>query len=629
MVGALVVAVSLGGARPVAVPVTVVVVLLAIGVVVAPRPGGGTGLRTMSRWVPLMVAILVTSSWRSHEGAVDRAPVAAGVVDSVVVLRSDPIWNRGAVEVTVAAGDIELLASGRGAVASCLVELLAGERAVLTGAVEGRGPQDVWLARLGVHGQLAVDRCTPVDAGSWPNRWANHVRRSIEGGATFGRERTALYVGLVYGDDRNQSVGMADDFRRTGLGHLLAVSGQNVAFVLAVAAPLLRRLPRMGRVGAALALLGLFATMTRFEPSVLRAVTVAGGAVVAEALGRPSESLRLLGLAVVALVLIDPTLTGALGFQLSVAASAGIIVLSRPIERLVPGPRPVAEALAVTASAQLAVAPLLLVTFGELPVVSLPANLLAGPAAGFVMMWGSTAGILAGVAGGWVAQLINLPTGLALWWLETVARTGARVPLGTLGGRHLVTLVVLGVGLVGLSRHAPDRSMVARLLRAGMVARLLRAGMVARLLRAGMVARLLRAGIVAVLLLPGVSGLGDEPAAGVVAVDGGARLWRGAGGGVVLEIDGRTAADRVLAALRERSVERLDLVVVTSPSRNAGRAVRDLGSRLEIRGVWVPERHHVRGGYSPESGEVLDVGGVRVTAVSAGERLEVEVGLPP
>ncbi len=613
MVGLAVVMCGVGVNRPAPVPAGVVVALLVSATVLAPRPGAGSGARALSRWVPLLVAVLVAASGRSHEVVSADTPAAAGAVDGLVVFRSDPVWNRGAAEATVVMADVELLATGRRGVAACLSGRLAGERAVLSGSVVGRGPDDVWLGRLGVQGRLAVDRCTPVDGGAWPSRLANAVRRAIERGATFGPERTALYVGLVYGDDRNQSIGLADDFRRTGLGHLLAVSGQNVAFVLAVAAPLLRRLDRVGRVAAAIGLLSLFATMTRFEPSVLRAVTVAGGAVVAQALGRPAETLRLLGLAVVVLVMIDPMLVSALGFQLSVAASAGIIVLSRPIERLLPGPRPVAEALSVTAAAQLAVAPLLLATFGELPVASLPANLLAGPAAGFVMMWGSTAGIVAGLAGGWVAELLNLPTAVALWWLETVARVGARVPLGSLSSRHLAALVVLGCAVTVWSRPrsaelAPSGEGPGGGRRTSLV---------------------LRSAMVLVILLPGISELRSRPGVGAATVDGGAQLWQGSRGGIVLQVDGRTDAGRVLASLRERGVERLDLVVVSSPSRAAGRAVADLRSRLEIRGVWAPERHQVRGGYSPVRGEVLEVGGVRVTVVSTDERLVIQVDRPP
>ena len=88
-------------------------------------------------------------------------------------------------------------------------------------------------------------------------------------------ERRALYAGFVLGDDRGQPVEITDDFRASGLSHLLVVSGQNVAFVLALVSPLLRRLRLGWRLVAGLALLLLFGVLTRWEPSVLRAEAMA------------------------------------------------------------------------------------------------------------------------------------------------------------------------------------------------------------------------------------------------------------------------------------------------------------------------------------------------------------------
>ena len=86
----------------------------------------------------------------------------------------------------------------------------------------------------------------------------------------------ALARGLVIGDDRDEPPAMIERFRRSGLSHLTAVSGENVAFVLAAAGPLLRRLRPSSRWAATLALIGWFVALTRFEPSVLRAGVMAG-----------------------------------------------------------------------------------------------------------------------------------------------------------------------------------------------------------------------------------------------------------------------------------------------------------------------------------------------------------------
>ena len=120
-------------------------------------------------------------------------------------------------------------------------------------------------------------------------------------------------------------------------------------------------------------------------------------------MGRPSSRLRVLALAVTVLLLIDPLLVHSVGFLLSVGACVGIAVLARPLTDLLPGPRGLITPLAVTMAAQVGVAPVLVPVFGGVPVASLPANLLAVPAAGPVMMWGLAAGLPAGVLGGTVA----------------------------------------------------------------------------------------------------------------------------------------------------------------------------------------------------------------------------------
>ena len=98
---------------------------------------------------------------------------------------------------------------------------------------------------------------------------------------------------------------------------------------MALAAPLLRRLRLAARTGTALAIVVVFAAMTRFEPSVLRATAMAAIALLATFGGRPASTLRVLAYAVVALLLVDPFLVHSVGFALSCGASAGIGLFAR------------------------------------------------------------------------------------------------------------------------------------------------------------------------------------------------------------------------------------------------------------------------------------------------------------
>jgi len=230
----------------------------------------------------------------------------------------------------------------------------------------------------------------------------------------------------VIGDDRNEPETMITDFRASGLSHLTAVSGQNIAYLLAAAAPLLRRLRPWPRWMATIGLLSWFVVLTRFEPSVLRAGVMAAIAATGFVLGRDRPPLRTLLLAIIALVFVDPMLVWSVGFWLSVGATAGVALLATPLAGFLPGPRWFTVAAAVTLAAEAGVAPVSLLVFGTLPVVSLPANLLAVPVAGFVMLYGLPAGLLAGALGGRLGTIIQLPSALGTRWVATVATLAAR-----------------------------------------------------------------------------------------------------------------------------------------------------------------------------------------------------------
>jgi competence protein ComEC len=169
-------------------------------------------------------------------------------------------------------------------------------------------------------------------------------------------------------------------------------------------------------------------------------------------LGRPASTIRLLALAVAAMVLIDPLLVWSVGWWLSVGATAGIAALAAPLAARLPGPRAVAQALAVTVAAQIGVAPVAVSAFGGVPVASVPANLLAVPVAGPLMMWGLPAGVVAGVAPA-VAPVLHVPTRLGVRWIALVARVGAGAPLGELNAAGMVGVaaVVLAVVVVRIA----------------------------------------------------------------------------------------------------------------------------------------------------------------------------------
>jgi competence protein ComEC len=221
--------------------------------------------------------------------------------------------------------------------------------------------------------------------GSAMMRAANRMRRSlVDGVQSMPHDLRALFTGLVIGDDREQSREMINDFRASGLSHVCAVSGQNVAYLLAMLAPFLSRLGRGARWWVTLFVIAWFVVLTRGEPSVLRAAVMAGLVATNAAIGSSMNARSILACTVMVLLVVDPMLAWSVGFALSVGATAGLAWVSAWLGKVVGGRGVVAATLA----AQVGTTPIQMLVFGYVPVVSLIANPLAVGVSGAVMMFG-------------------------------------------------------------------------------------------------------------------------------------------------------------------------------------------------------------------------------------------------
>lgn len=378
-------------------------------------------------------------------------PDRLGHFDGIACLMTDPAPVSGAIVAVVELDGERFETWARGSPRRRLAPHLAGECAAMVGerrALTGTNGRRAAIRH--VVGGFDIESVGDWTAGGGLDRASNRVRRLFARGAALLRAPDdALFAGLVIGDDRNEPTTMIDDFRNSGLAHLTAVSGQNVAFVLAAAAPLLRRARPWLRWLLTVGLIAWFVALTRFEPSVLRAGVMAGIAATGVVLGREKPPGRVLALAVGMLVLVDPLLVWSVGFWLSVGATAGVALLATRLATYVPGPDWIAIPAGVTLGAQIGVAPVSLLVFGTLPIVSLPANLLAVPVAGMVMLYGLPAGLSAGALGPGpvpgLATILQLPSGLGTRWVATIAALGARLepaaPIAMAGWAGVVAFV--------------------------------------------------------------------------------------------------------------------------------------------------------------------------------------------
>jgi len=211
-----------------------------------------------------------------------------------------------------------------------------------------------------------------------------------------------LLPGLSIGDTSVVSPELTAAMRDAGLGHLTAVSGANCAIVVA----LVLRTASWGRAARALRLvlallaLGLFVLLVTPEPSVQRASAMAALALLARAAGRRASGMGVLACAVSGLLVVDPWLSLDAGFALSALATAGLLLLARPIARVLSRALParLAAVLSVPLAAQLGCAPVLALLDPSFSLLSVPANVLAEPAAAAGTVLGLVACLLCSLA---------------------------------------------------------------------------------------------------------------------------------------------------------------------------------------------------------------------------------------
>jgi competence protein ComEC len=410
-----------------------------------------------------------TMSARATDGARHSPLPERGEVTLRGDLTSDPsgpAYTASAlVRVAVAGSHRTVLADASGDDAMRLRVLEAGDRVVLHGRLAPLAPTG-FDDRARVKHAVAKLEQTEITNWSSPDGLfavADGLRHVVlRGTRSLAPVQRGLVAGFLLGDTRAIPDDIAANYRDAGLSHLLAVSGENVAFVLALAGPLLRRLSLAPRTVLALTIVGVFATMTRFEPSVLRASAMAVIALLAAVAGRPAARIRVLAYAAIGLLIADPFLVHSVGFALSCGASAGIALLEPPIARKLVGPRFVREPLAVSLAAQAGVMPVLLTVFGTFPLVTPLANLLAAPAADALGVYGFVASAGAGVLPA-LGPLVQQPTALLVEWVSTVARVGAAVPLTLdVRGAFATTAIAAGAASLACLRARRSLSDVAR-----------------------------------------------------------------------------------------------------------------------------------------------------------------------
>ncbi len=425
-------------------------------------------------------------------------------------------------------------------------DVMVGEMMSVTGSIE-RG-RDSFRGRP-IGGTMRARTATRISAAPNPllalgNTMRRHVLGSLD--AATRSPPGALLAGFLIGDVSRLPDSDEEALRLAGLSHFVAVSGSNVALFLAawwIAGAPLRLGPRQravfGIVGIA-----VFAVITRWEPSVVRASVMATLVLIGRWAGRPVTPWTALGGAVALSLLAAPELAGSAGFGLSVAATGGIIA-GFPIfaKRR---PRAVWAVLGATIAAQAAVAPLLLIWFGSIPLLAPLTNLLAAPVVAASTAVGGIGAVIH------FGPLVNLGTALAMLVL-VIARTAAELPQ-----LDSIQAIALAVPAVVALRLAPLRPVML-----------------------GVVAVIVTVSIVP-MKLP------DVPTVHFLDVSqGDATLFVGPRGETIL-VDGGPDPTLLRSHLRRLGIRRVDLLIITHRHADHTTGLVGLSRTVAVGMVWYP-----------------------------------------
>lgn len=310
-----------------------------------------------------------------------------------------------------------------------------------------------YLARRGIHSQLFLPQITVLAENQGLPLYYTIFAFKQRAQATINRlipdPQAALLAGILLGNDNGMPPQLDDDFRTTGMTHIIAISGFNVAILIMVLVAVAQ--PLFGRRGAVIfAVVGtaLYTLLVGADASVVRAAIMGSVYLLTSRwLGRPTFSVASLLLAGVVMTLIRPFTLWDVGFQLSFAATLSLMLYAEPmtawarrqlllwldrgvVEKIM---GLLSEAVIITLAAQFLTLPLMVGHFGQLSLISLAANALILPAQPGVMIWGGLATLLGMVAPflgqlfAWIAWLFLSYT---IWWVRVLAAVpGAAVPL--------------------------------------------------------------------------------------------------------------------------------------------------------------------------------------------------------
>lgn len=345
-----------------------------------------------------------------------------------------------------------------------------------------------YLARQGVYSILRRANATVIVGAGLapaPYEWQIAIFKPIYAlktraltaiAGTFPEPQGSLLSGILLGVETGIPDSLKNAFRVTGTSHIVAISGFNISIIAGVFTKLFRRIFGEKRaVPLAILAIALYTVLAGASASVVRAAIMGTIVLIAGGLNRPSTGLASLAAAAFLMTAVSPGTLWDVGFQLSVAATLGLVLYAEPFTRVATralarfasqenADRLIAvggEFSILTLAAQITTLPLIAFYFHQISLVSLAANLIVLPVQPQVM-------ILGGIAA--IGAMINSTAGALLSWLawpfvtftivvvELLAKVpGAAISIGRFPVTALSAMYAVVFGLTWLAGREPDQ----------------------------------------------------------------------------------------------------------------------------------------------------------------------------
>ncbi len=449
--------VPLGSARPLLM-LGLAAVALAVGLKVIGLPAAPV----------ILGAALILGVWRGESVADTSAPlVPSGPTEVTVIVSDAPAISGSRVRfraevATEAAEQLGGVPAGSNLLVYALPPsdlasrrgppyLRYGDTLRLSGKLERPEPigdfdYAAWLAAQGISGVMWAREAETITTGG--GHWATAALHRFRGSMASSLQRampapeSGLAQALLLGIRSELLPSVKDSFRTAGMSHLLAISGLHVGIVLALALGIGSATLGSGNslvIFCAMAIVWAYAIVSGLDPPVVRAAIMGSLALVQGLTGRGMRGLTALLLAAGVMVCADPALLGSLSFQLSFTAMAGVIV-GLPVIALCTGAMTtilggssasaarwlqyaltlLIASVVISTTTTLATVPLIAMHFGEIPIMSVPATILAMPAMPMALVAAAATAVV-GVVAPWLAPALGMLAWAPVAWIILVA----------------------------------------------------------------------------------------------------------------------------------------------------------------------------------------------------------------